>query len=86
MKEIRVIEWDGNVTLRIDKNMVVADSSDLSVSKQNTRKPALPNFAAFCCRLKIYLYFLAAGNPGDPNSIVEGNLLSASYRLPPFSG
>lgn len=38
MKEIKettlLIEVDGNVTLRIDKNMVVADTSDLQQQQQ----------------------------------------------------
>ena len=31
---VKVIEVDGNVTLRIDKNMVVADTSDLQQQQQ----------------------------------------------------
>ena len=42
MKEIKettlLIEVDGNVTLRIDKNMVVADTSDLQTATAEIKK------------------------------------------------
>ena len=51
VKEIKettlLIEVDGNVTLRIDKNMVVADNSDLQhQSRQPTYHKELQSFAA----------------------------------------
>ena len=52
VKEIKettlLIEVDGNVTLRIDKNMVVADNSDLQRQYNRIRKNGqAANFAAF---------------------------------------
>ena len=52
VKEIKetnlLIEVDGNVTLRIDKNMVVADNSDLQRQETEYAKTGkAANFAAF---------------------------------------
>ena len=72
VKEIKettlLIEVDGNVTLRIDKNMVVADSSDLQRPVNEIRRKSCKFCGFFVLSVRNLSYICATTGAieGDP--------------------